>query len=192
MALLLYIWRSSRNMNFSKIWRLWLKNCACHAISILNFSKAWQSYWDMPLKFWSLMDILSTKKWCFILFFFVSSTSKLKFEKSFFFFFRIAPKWYKKSWLWTIIYHLGATPEKKKQFFSNFSFPVEDTEKWIKHHFFVYKKSISDQNFKGISQKIGLPRPWEVQNWNGRGGHSFWATTFKFWENSYFLKIFKW
>ena len=65
----------------------------------------------------------------------------MKFEKSFFFFFRIAPKWYKKSWLWTIIYHLGATPEKKKQFFSNFSFLVEDTEKWIKHHFFVYKIS---------------------------------------------------
>ena len=25
------IWRSSKNMNFPKIWRLWLKNCARHA-----------------------------------------------------------------------------------------------------------------------------------------------------------------
>ena len=24
------IWRSSKNMNFPKIWRLWLKNCALH------------------------------------------------------------------------------------------------------------------------------------------------------------------
>ena len=161
-------------------------------ISILNFSRAWQSYFlRYALEILITYGFFIDKKWCFI-HFSVSSTRKLKFEKSFFFFFRIAPKWYKKSWLWTIIYHLGATPEKKKQFFSNFSFPVEDTEKWIKHHFFVYKKSITDQNFKGIPQKIGLPRPWEVQNWNGRGGHSFWATTSKFWGNSYFLKIFKW
>ena len=90
------------------------------------------------------------------------------------------------------LYHLGAILKKKKNLFSNFSFLVEDTEKWIKHHFFVYKKSITDQNFKGIPQKIGLPCPWEVQNWNGRGGRNFWATTSKFWENSYFLKIFKW
>ena len=90
------------------------------------------------------------------------------------------------------LYHLGAILKKKKKLFSNFSFLVEDTEKWIKHHFFVYKKSISDQNFKGISQKIGLPHPWEVQNWNGRGRHSFSATNSKFWGNSYFLKIFKW
>ena len=48
---------------------------------------------------------------------------------------------------------------KKKQFFLNFSFPIEDAKKKNKISFFVYKKSISDQNFKGISQKIGLPHP---------------------------------
>ena len=102
--------------------------------------------------------------------------------------------WFTKSILQKnkdFLYHLGAILKKKKKLFSNFSFLVEDAEKWIKHHFFVYLKSISDQNFKGISQKIGLSRPWEAQNWNGCGGCSFWATTFKFWGNSYFLKIFK-
>ena len=102
----------------------------------------------------------------------MSSTGQLKFEENVFFFSRVFPQWYKKPWLWTIIYHWGNTLIKKKQFFLNFSFPIEDAEKWIKHHFFVYKKSISDQNFKDMSQKIGLPRPWEVQNWNGCGADS--------------------
>ena len=87
----------------------------------------------------------------------MSSTGQLKFEENFFFFSRVFPQWYKKPWLWTIIYHWGNTLIKKKQFFLNFSFPIEDAEKWIKYHFFVYKKSITDQNFKGVSQKIGLP-----------------------------------
>ena len=80
----------------------------------------------------------------------------------------------------------------KKKLFSKFSFPVRDTKKWIKHHLFVYKRSKNDQNFKDLAQKLRLPCPWQVQNWNGRGGRNFWATTSKFWENSYFLKIFKW
>ena len=142
-------------------------------------------------QFENLAKVLNEHNKCFI-HFSVSSTGQLKFEENFFFFSRVFPQWYKKPWLWTIIYHWGNNLIEKKQFFLNLSFPIEDAEKWIKHHFFVYKKSISDQNFKGISQKIGLPHPWEVQNWNERGRHSFWATTFKLWENSYFLKIFKW
>ena len=117
----------------------------------------------------------------------MSSTGQLKFEENVFFFSRVFPQWYKKPWLWTIIYHWGNTLTKKKQFFLNLSFPIEDAEKWIKHHFFVYRKSISDQNIKGIPQKIGLPHPWEVQNWNGLGGRSFWATTFNFfWKFIFF------
>ena len=37
------------------------------------------------------------------------------------------------------LYHLGAILKKKKKLFSNFSFLVEDTEKWIKHHFLSIK-----------------------------------------------------
>jgi hypothetical protein len=48
---------------------------------------------------------------------------------------------------------LGATVEKKKKFFSNFSSHVEDTEKYITDQLFVSKNSMSDQNFKGIAQK---------------------------------------
>ena len=109
------------------------------------------------LSFEDLQQIWISQKWCFI-HFSVSSTRKLKFEKSFFFFFRIAPKWYKKSWLWTIIYHLGATPEKKKQFFSNFSFPVKDTEKMNKTSFFCLYKIHNWSKFQGhTSNKTEVP-----------------------------------
>ena len=54
----------------------------------------------------------------------------------------------------------------KKQLFLNLSFPVQDTEKWIKHHLFVYKRSITDQNFKGLGKKLRLLHPWQVQTWN--------------------------
>ena len=33
------IWRSSKNMNFPKIWRLWLKNCARHTHFSFEFLK---------------------------------------------------------------------------------------------------------------------------------------------------------
>ena len=35
------------------------------------------------------------------------------------------------------------------------------------------------KNLKCLAQKLGLPRPWQVQNWNGCGGLNFWATTSK-------------
>ena len=52
----------------------------------------------------------------------------------------------------------------KKKLFSKFSFPVKDTKKLIKHHFFVYQRSIFDQSLKGVAQKLRLPRPSEAQN----------------------------
>ena len=79
----------------------------------------------------------------------------LKFEKSCFFFYRVAPKWYIIVHNHDFLYHLGAILEKKKQTFSNFSFHVEDTEKFIKHHLFVYKKSTTDQIFKDDTFKKG-------------------------------------
>ena len=53
----------------------------------------------------------------------------------------------------------------KNQFFWNFCFSVKDAEKFIKHHLFIYKRFTTDQNFKGVTQKLRLPRPWQVQNW---------------------------
>ena len=70
------------------------------------------------------------------------------------------------------------------QFFLNFWLLDRDTENFIKYHLFIYKRSMFDQNLKGLAQKLGLPRPWQVQNWNGRGGLNFWATTSKFCENA--------
>ena len=61
----------------------------------------------------------------------------------------------------------------------------------FKCHFKPNQKCQRDMKHP-VAQKMRLPRPWEVQNWNGRGGHSFWATISKFCENSYFLKVFKW
>ena len=63
-----------------------------------------------------------------------------------------------------IFYHLGATQEKKKWLFSNFSFPVRDTKNWIKYHLNTYKKSIIDQNLEGVAEKLSLPHPLEFQN----------------------------
>ena len=56
----------------------------------------------------------------------------------------------------------------------------------------AYKKSIIDQNLKGIAHPKRLPCPWKVQNWNGRGRLNFWATPSKFWRKWYFFKIYKW
>ena len=53
----------------------------------------------------------------------------------------------------------------KNQFFWNFCFSVKDAEKFIKHHLFIYKRFTTDQNFKGVTQKLRLLRPWQVQNW---------------------------
>ena len=99
-------------------------------ISILNFSRVWQSY----LESYALQILVSDRSftaniWYFH-HFFVSVPRKLKFEKSSLFFSRVSPTWYKKSWLWTITYQLGDTQEKKNQFFWDFGFSVIDTKNW--------------------------------------------------------------
>ena len=60
------------------------------------------------------------------------------------------------------LYHMGDTLWGKRQFFSNLSFPVTDTKNLCKYHLNTYKKSIIDQNLKGIAHLKRLPRPWEV------------------------------
>ena len=87
---------------------------------------------------------------------------------------------------------------EKKRTFWKFSFPVKDTENWIKHHLFVYKRSITDQNFKGVAQKLGLPSPSQVQNWIGVAGSIFelrppnFGQIHIFWRCLIYSKIFLW
>ena len=145
----------------------------------------------MPFKFWSMIDFLLAIKWNFH-HFFVSVTGKLKFEKKRLFPHLVSPIWYVIVHNHDFLYHMGDTLWGKRQFFSNFSFPVTDTKNWWKYHLMAYKKSIIDQNLKGIAHLKRLPCPWEVWNWNGRGRLNFWATPFKFWKKWYFSKIYKW
>ena len=51
---------------------------------------------------------------------------------------------------------------------------------------------VLDQNLEDVAQKMRLPRPLEVQNWNGSSWLNFWATSSRFWENSHLFKMFKW
>ena len=70
------------------------------------------------------------------------------------------------------------------QFFPNFWLLDRDTENFINYHLFIYKRFMLDQNLKDLAQKLGLPHPSQVQNWNGRGGLIFWATTSQLCENA--------
>jgi hypothetical protein len=58
----------------------------------------------------------------------------------------------------------GPTQNREKQYFVNCWIPVKDGNFFVKHHLFVYIKYMIDQNLEGLAQKIGLPRPSEVQN----------------------------
>ena len=60
--------------------------------------------------------------------FFVPVTGKLKFKKDYFFIARVSPTWYVIVHNHDFLYQVGDTLEKKKQYFSNFSFPVTDTK----------------------------------------------------------------
>ena len=53
---------------------------------------------------------------------------------------------------------------KENQSFGNCWNPVKDTKNFIKHHLFIYKKCMLEKNFKGVAQKLRLPRPLEAQN----------------------------
>ena len=68
--------------------------------------------------------------------------------------------WYKKSWLWTIIYQVGDTIKKKKQFFSNVSFPVLMWKyKWFVFH--ITSVCYNDPLLRILHHicKMSLPNP---------------------------------
>ena len=115
------------------------KTASSTPISILNFSRRWQSYFlRYALEILITYGFFIDKKWCFI-HFSVSSTGKLKFEKNRFFFSGVAPNRYIIVHNHDFLYHLGVILKKKKKLFSNFSYLVGDTERWIKHHFLSIK-----------------------------------------------------
>ena len=59
---------------------------------------------------------------------------------------------------------MGPFSDKEIQFFKDCWNPIKDTEIFIKHHLFVYKRSMLNQSLKGVAQKMTLPRPLQVQN----------------------------
>ena len=78
------IWRFSKNKNFPKIWRLWLKNCACHAHFNFEFLKGMAVLFCeiCPWNFDHLWIFYRQKKWCFI-HFSASLMRKLKWKTAF-------------------------------------------------------------------------------------------------------------
>ena len=83
--------------------------------------------------------------------------------------------------IWGILY------EGKESFSQIKAFLLEIQKNWWKYYLKAYKKSIIDQNLKGIAHLKRLPCPWEVWNWNGHGRLNFWATPSKVWEKWYFF-----
>ena len=59
---------------------------------------------------------------------------------------------------------VGLLKTKKILFLKTAGFLSEMEFFFIKHHLFVYKRYMTDQNLEGLTQKIWLPRPSEVQN----------------------------
>ena len=137
-------------LSFEDLHKIWIspkfegcgsKTVPSTPISILNFSRAWHSYFlRYALEILITYGFFINKKMMFYSFFCVFNRTA-KIWENVFFFSRVFPQWYKKPWVWTIIYHWGNILIKKKQFFLNFSFLVEGTEKWIKHHFSLYVKN---------------------------------------------------
>ena len=59
----------------------------------------------------------------------------------------------------------------------------------------LWKSNISlclSQKEKSLVPKLTAWRPFILQNSNGRGRLNFWATPFKFWKSTNFLKLSKW
>ena len=59
----------------------------------------------------------------------------------------------------------------------------------------LLKSNISlclSQKEKSLAPKLTAWRPFILQNSNGRGRLNFWATPFKFWKSTNFLKLSKW
>ena len=86
------------------------------------------------------------------------------------------------------LYVVGDTWKKK-------NLQISISQKWFEisspnfHHLLTSIGTRSVPNMKGIAHLKRLPRPWEVQNWNGRSGSIFWATPSKFGENSFPPKL---
>ena len=59
---------------------------------------------------------------------------------------------------------MGPFSEKEIQFFKDCSNPIKDTEIFIKHYLFVFKRYMLDKSLEGVVQKMTLPRPLQVQN----------------------------
>ena len=59
---------------------------------------------------------------------------------------------------------LGGYLWVEKAAFPKFELSYSRYRKMNKTYLFVYKRSITDQNLMGVTQKLGLPRPSEVQN----------------------------
>ncbi len=87
----------------------------------------------------------------------------MKFEKHFFCSLEHPPSGNYSPLSW-VFYCLGAIHERKKLFFSNFSFSVRNTINCLKYHLVGHKRSIIDQNMKGVAENLSLPCPFEVQN----------------------------
>ena len=59
---------------------------------------------------------------------------------------------------------MGPFSDKEIQFFKDCWNPIKDTEIFIKHHLFGYKRYMLDKSLEGVVQKMTLPRPLQVQN----------------------------
>ena len=59
---------------------------------------------------------------------------------------------------------MGPFSDKEIQFFKDCWNPIKDTEIFIKHHLFVYKRYMLDQSLEGVAQKMTLSDPLQVQN----------------------------
>ena len=147
------------------------------SISILNFWRAWQpNFLSQALQILVSHVSFIDKQMMFSSFVYIF-TGFQQFSKNWFSLSQVAPMMHK-------LCIMGATQNEKSQFFENSWNPIKDINKWWKHHLFVYKKYTFDQNLEGVTQKLRLPRPWEVQNWNGPGRLIFWATASKLCKSS--------
>ena len=68
---------------------------------------------------------------------------------------------------------MGPFSDKEIQFFKDCWNPIKDTEIFIKHHLFVYKRYMLDQNLEGVAHQMALSRPLQDQNGNGRSRLNF-------------------
>ena len=96
-------------------------------------------------------------------------------------------EWMNSFWK-VFFYQLGRELKEK-------NVQISISQKWFEisipnfHQLLTSIGTRSVPNMKGIAHLKRLPRPWEVQNWNGHSGSIFWATPSKFGENSFPPKL---